>query len=227
LRNQTWKNFGKAALCLIVFGLVLFLVILKILLTFRVDLFDEAALLASLVPMAGFYVFLRRYHVYGGGLEGEKRVVKLLSSTLSDDYYLLNGMHFCKGGEDVDHVVLGPNGVFVIETKNWSGAITCNGDSWQRHGKRNTGSPSEQAKKNAARIRRAVEASGKIPFSVWVEAIVVFTNNNTDLHINNPTVLILKLHQLSNYITTHKNDSNRYTIQQLEQIRKEIQKQAY
>jgi hypothetical protein len=40
---------------------------------------------------------------------------------LSDDYYLLNDLYLRDGGGDIDHIVLGPNGVFVLETKNWSG----------------------------------------------------------------------------------------------------------
>jgi hypothetical protein len=226
LRNQTWKNLGKAALCLILFGLIFFPITLNIVLTFHIDLVEEVVLLASLVPLAGFYIYLRRYRIYSGGLEGERQVVNLLRSTLSDDYYLINGVHFPRGGGDIDHVVLGPNGIFAIETKNWRGWISCSGDTWQRGGKRIVGSPSEQAKKNAAKVRRAVEASGNVPFSVWVDAIVVFTNNHADLHLNGPTVAVVKLHQLPNYIIMHQNRGNRYTIQQLEFIGKEIIKQT-
>jgi hypothetical protein len=227
LRNQTWKNLVKSVFCLIMFGLVFFLIILKILLTFRVGWFDEAVLLAPLVLIAGFYYYLRRYRVYRGGLEGEKRVAKLLSVTLSNDYYLLNGMHFGGGDGDVDHIVLGPNGVFVIETKNWSGKIMCHGDKWQRKSRRRfTGSPSRQLKKNVAKVQRILDLSPFRELRVWVEGAVVFTNN-ADLHLNNPTVPILKLQQLPNYITNQQNRNNRYPTQQLEQIAKEIIKQIH
>jgi hypothetical protein len=229
LRNQTWKNLGKAALCLTVFSLVFFSIILKILLTFRVGFFEEAVLLVSLLPLVAFYYFLHRYRVYRGGWEGEKLVAKLLSATLSDEYYLINGVHF-RGGGDIDHIILGPNGVFAVETKNWSGRITCNGDDWQRQGRRHvSGSPSRQAKNNAAKIKRTLDASATLrPLNIWVEAILVFTNSHTDLHTYNPTVPTLKLHQLPNYITTHKNHNrNRYTTHQLQQIADEIQKQTH
>ena len=84
--------------------------------------------MVSLVPLAAFYFYLRKYRIYNAGWEGEKQVAKFLSSRLSDDYFLINDLYLHNGGGDIDHVVLAPSGVFVLETKNWSGDITCNGD---------------------------------------------------------------------------------------------------
>ena len=228
LKNQTRKNLAKATLSIIIFGIIFFALSLRVLSTLQVGFFEEAGLLLSLVPLAGFYFYLRKYRIYSGGWEGEKQVAKLLSSKLSDDYILINDLYLRDGGGDIDHVVLGPNGVFVLETKNWSGSITCNGDQWQRLGKRNfSASPSRQVKKNAAKIKRIIDNSQTLrPLGIWVEGIVVFTNNHAGLHLNNPTVPILKLPQLPNHITTH-GSSNSYSRQQLEAIGKEILKQKH
>ena len=96
---------------------------------------------------------------------------------------------------------------------------------WQRAGKRNfKGSPSLQVKRNAAKIKHIIDSSQALrSLGVYVEGIVVFTNNHATLHLNNPTVLILKLPQLPSHITTHGN-SGRYSRQQLEAIGKEILK---
>ena len=194
--------------------------------TLSLGIFEEAGLLLSLVPLAAFYYYLRKYRIYNGGWQGEKSVAKLLSKTLSNDYYLINAVYLHDGGGDIDHIVLGPNGVFVLETKNWSGKMTCSGDDWQRLGKRNMGSPSRQVKRNAVKIKRIIDSSPTLSsLGIWVEGIVVFTNNHASLSINNPTVPILKIQQLPNHITTHKTNNN-YTRQQLEQIGKEIIKQA-
>ncbi|MBE3115946.1 NERD domain-containing protein, partial [Candidatus Bathyarchaeota archaeon] len=171
--------------------------------------------------------YLHKYRIYSGGWEGEKSVAKLLSKTLSDDYYLINDVYLHDGGGDIDHIVLGPNGVFVLETKNWSGKITCNGDQWQRPGKRGfKGSPSRQVKRNAAKIRNIIDSSQLKPLGIRVEGIVVFTNNHSSLNVNNPTVPILKLQQLPSHMTAQKT-YNSYTSQQLEQIGKEILKQTH
>jgi hypothetical protein len=228
LKNQTRKNLAKAALCIILFSIVFFALNLRVLSTLQLGFFEETRLLLSLVPLIGFYFYLRKYRIYRGGLQGEKQVVKLLNSKLNDDYYLINDLYLGDGGGDIDHVVLGPNGVFVLETKNWSGNITCNGDKWQRPGKRNfSASPSRQVKKNTAKIKHAIDnAQAFRTLGIWVEGIVVFTNNHASLHLNNPTVPILKLPQLSNYITTHRSSSS-YSRQQLEAIGKEILKQKH
>jgi len=228
LRNQTRTNLAKAALCILIFGAVFFALIFRVVSTLQVGLLEETALVFLLVPLIAFYFYLRKYRIYNGGLRGEKQVSKLLGSKLSDDYYLINDLYLRDGGGDIDHIVLGPNGIFVLETKNWKGNISCNGDEWQRVGKRDfSASPSRQVKRNAAKIKHIIDDSPSVePFGGWVEGIVVFTNNHATLHLNNPTVPIFKLPQLPNYLTTHRGTSS-YSRQQLEAIGREIIKHKH
>ncbi len=227
LRNQTWKNLVKATVCLILFGVIFFALSYRVLSTLQLGVFEVTGLALSLIPLAAFYFYMRQYRIYKGGLEGEKRVAKLLSASLSDDYILINGVQLSDDYGDIDHIILGPNGLFVLETKNWKGKITCHGDEWQREGRRNfKTSPSRQVKKNTAKIKRLLESSKSIrPLSIYVEGIIVFTNNHASLNLNNPTVLALKLRQLPNHITMQKGIST-YSQQQLEAIGKVILKQA-
>ncbi len=226
LKNQVRKNLAKSVLCLVLFGLILFASSLHILLSLNLTIFDAAGLLISLIPLAIFYFYLRKYRIYGSGLKGEKQVVKLLGSKLSDDYFLLNDLYLRDGAGDIDHVLLGPNRVFVLETKNWSGSITCNGDDWYRVGKRNfKGSPSRQVKRNTAQIKHIIDSSQALRMlGILVEGIVVFTNNHATLHLNNPTVPVVRLPQLLQRIATTENP-NRYSVEQLAEIGKEILKQ--
>jgi hypothetical protein len=226
LKNQVRKNLAKAAFSVLIFAAVFSLLIYRILSTLQVGILKEAGLVLLLAPLIAFYFYLRKYHIYSGGWEGEKQVTKLLTSTLSDDYYLLNDLYLRDAGGDIDHVVLGPNGVFVLETKNWSGNISCNGDEWQRAGRRNfSGSPSRQVKRNAAKIKQIIDNSPNLrPLGLWVEGIVVFTNNHATFHVNNSAVPILKLSQLPNHITAHRSPRS-LSREQLEAIGKEIIKQ--
>ena len=223
LRNQTLKNFAKAALGLFIFVMLLFASLSRLLLTLQFDILTATGLIGSLVSLVGFYFYLNKYRTYRGGWEGEKRVSKLLESKLSDDYYLLNGLRFGKGS-DLDHLVLGSNGIFIIETKNWSGRITCFGDEWQRQDhKKFNNSPSRQVKKNTTKIKRLLEVHPSLRnHGIWVNPIVVFTNENSELFLNKPTVTVLKLQELPTHITSYKN-CNPYTKKQLETIIKEIQ----
>jgi hypothetical protein len=226
LKNQVRKNLAKAIACLLLFFLISSVLSIHVLLTLSFGIFEIAGFLISLVPLAAFYYFLRKYRIYGGGWEGEKRVIKLLGSKLSDDYVLLNDMYLRGGGGDIDHVILGPNGIFVLETKNWNGNISCNGDYWQRSGKQNfKASPSLQVKRNVATIRHILDSSQALRrLDIYIEGIVVFTNNYATLHLTNPTVAIVKLPQLPNQITTIRS-LGKYSQEQLETIGKEILKQ--
>lgn len=69
-------------------------------------------------------------YIYGA--LGEQQVVKTLQN-LSDDYYLINdfALSFSQAiynrqendyikSVQIDHILVGPSGIFIIETKNWS-----------------------------------------------------------------------------------------------------------
>ena len=60
------------------------------------------------------------------GAVGECMVADVLSA-LSGDYSVINDLTTASG--NLDHVVVGPTGVFAIETKNWRGLVTSDGNA--------------------------------------------------------------------------------------------------
>jgi len=66
---------------------------------------------------------------YLKGAEGEERMARILS-LLPSTYAVFHGLSSSAsgGGRDFDHVVVGPTGLFVIETKNWSGTVRLEDD---------------------------------------------------------------------------------------------------
>jgi hypothetical protein len=226
LINQVLKNLGKAAFGLLLFFAVFVTFSLRFLLSLSLDIIGATGLLLSLVPLGAFYFYLRKYQIYRAGWEGEKQVVNLLSSKLSDDFLLLNSLYLSGGGGDIDHIVLSPGGIFVLETKNWSGNIVYYGDNWQRAGKENfNASPSRQVKRNVATIRGIIDSNPTLRhLGIWVQGIVVFTNVHANLQINNPTALIVKLPQLPDQILAN-GGSRTFSRDQLEEIAKEILRQ--
>ena len=158
-----------------------------------------------LAALIGFYYYLRKYHIYSGGYQGEKQVAKLLSNSLSDDYYLINDLYLREGGGDIDHIVLAPKRRFCFGNQELERQHILSGDEWHRGGKHDSASsPSRQVKRNAARIKNIIDTSPSLrSLGIWVEGIVVLTNKHATLHINNPTVPILKLPQLPNHLSTH------------------------
>jgi len=84
------------------------------------------------------------------GALGEQKVVKELEK-LSDDYFLINDFSLSFGSPiynrqdnyyiksiQIDHILVSPSGIFLIETKNWSEESLNNLDLW---------SPVEQIKR--------------------------------------------------------------------------------
>lgn len=68
-------------------------------------------------------------HRYLKGAEGEEEVARLLS-LLPSDFAVFHGLRLpgLRGGaRDFDHIVVGPSGVIVIETKNWRDRVRLEG----------------------------------------------------------------------------------------------------
>jgi hypothetical protein len=143
------------------------------------------------------------------GIIGEQGVIEALKK-LSNSYYLINDILLQKPYGNIDHIVLGPNGIFVIETKNYSGTIICNGDEWHRRYKSKFGlkdyaiaSPSKQVKRNAVGLKNflanSIDATKNFQ-RIFVNGIIVFTDPRISLTLIDPTVAAIKLEELPEYI---------------------------
>ncbi|MCK4398566.1 MAG: NERD domain-containing protein, partial [Methanophagales archaeon] len=125
--------------------------------------------------------------------------------------YLLNDVVLYPKVGNIDHLVLGPNGLFVIETKNYKGEISCYGDKWQRHYAEISyplSSISKQAKRNAVLLRRFLEENDHsgVFKNIWVNALVVFVNPHVELALHKPTLPVLRLFEVSDFIKKVKKD---------------------
>lgn len=63
---------------------------------------------------------------FQGGAAGEEQVTDQLKRGLPDSYFILNDVTVRAGSRKAqnDHILLGPNGIFVIETKAYSGTLS-------------------------------------------------------------------------------------------------------
>jgi len=108
---------------------------------------------------------------------------------------------------NIDHIVVGPSGIFAIETKNYSGSVICYGDKWYQgeltwlfppRRRFPISSISSQAKRNALSLANSLRGQG---FSVWVQPVVVFSSRWTRLYLRHPTVPVVKLSKLPRFLT--------------------------
>ena len=153
-----WKNMHLNLSRLIIF-LILF-VLCVVLFAIGQHLYNIIGLiLIPVIYVLGIFTY-KKYAAWFMGDEGEKVVVDALTP-LGDNYYLISGIVLPGSRGDIDHIVIGSNGIFVIEAKNYSGEISCIGDEWKRQktGRGGTaydigiGSPSNQAKRNAKMLK--------------------------------------------------------------------------
>jgi hypothetical protein len=62
------------------------------------------------------------------GVVGERRVAAELGQQLNDDWVLLHGYRNARG--EIDHLLLGPKGLWAIEVKNINATVRIDGDIW-------------------------------------------------------------------------------------------------
>lgn len=100
-----------------------------------------------------------RLRNYLKGARGEEAVARALDR-LPADWQVFHGVALADaplstgGGADIDHVVVAPHAIFVIETKNWSGAITATHNTLLCDGQPPDRDPLEQAKAAASGLRQ-------------------------------------------------------------------------
>jgi len=93
----------------------------------------------------------RRLRSFLKGAEGEEKVARILSF-LPANHTVFNDLQLEESGADFDHIVVAPAGIFVIETKTWSGEITFENGQVLYNGQTPTRSPLKQVKEAAAHL---------------------------------------------------------------------------
>ena len=93
----------------------------------------------------------RRLGNFLKGAKGEEWVAHELSF-LSAEYTVFNGLGLGGGKQNFDHIVVGPSGVFVVETKNWKGSVEFRNGKLYAGGKEPSRPPLKQVKAATAEL---------------------------------------------------------------------------
>jgi Nuclease-related domain len=69
------------------------------------------------------------------GAHGEQRTARLLDRLVRDGYVVFHDLAIPGSPANVDHLVIGPSGVFVIDSKQWTGSVQQGTDGlvWHNH----------------------------------------------------------------------------------------------
>ena len=147
-----------------------------------------------------------RGHVTAG-LRGETQITRILKAALPDDTYIFNDLNLKHGFHkaQVDHIVVSPRGLFVIETKNWRGTIRGKEREAQWQQIRNPGdrpvsvsNPIQQNERHVSVLKGCLAKAG----IDWPDiiSVIVDTSPGSSFDVPDHTVPLLGPDDLVDYI---------------------------
>ncbi len=129
---------------------------------------------------------------YRRGEEGEERVLHAILQTMSGDWTLFRNVNLPgRKKTDLDFVLIGPPGVWVLEVKNYRGEYRNIGATWEYRQGKNwkllKSSPSQQALNGAVRLSNFLKADG---IKTFVNPVVVWAADDGQISVENPQVAV-------------------------------------
>jgi hypothetical protein len=170
-------------------------------------LISIVVLVMALVVCGGLFLFLlekvmdrvdKQIANYRKGQEGEDRAVAVMSQSLDGNWHLFRNVVLPgRRRADLDGVLVGSSGTWVMEIKTYTRDHRCIGERWEyragnqwRAARTN---PSRQAKNNAVHLANFLRSHG---IQQWVNPVVVWANPESQLSFENPEVPIWTLDRL-------------------------------
>jgi hypothetical protein len=148
-----------------------------------------------------------QYHRLKAGAIGELRALGIKKqctgalSELPDDYCVYNNVIIPAGNTtcEIDILVIGPNGIFIVEVKHMTGRIIGQADdkTWlqaRRPNSRTFKSPIKQVNRQVYWLKQLLNESN---IQSWIQPIVVFTHPYFELDVISNRIPVLPLSELS------------------------------
>lgn len=130
-----------------------------------------AFVITSALGLWTFRQGLRRVESFFKGAKGEERVAAILQD-LPDEYEVFHD--YVAGGDHVDHVVLAPSGLYVLETKFWNGKVTVEDGCVLVDGKLPSRSPVAQVQRETQELKQKLKEMG---WSGYIAPVLTFASD--------------------------------------------------
>ena len=220
LRNETSLRHRQEAIQrelayrqttrLVVWGTAIALAAWGAFATIRSESFTGIVIGGIVVMLAvGYEVHLREIaaeqRAIEGGRRGEQKMAELLAERLADDHVILNDLELRVAHEraQIDHLVIAPSGIYVLESKFWAGTLS--GDvrdaQWRQRKTngvtRSVKSPVHQCERQRRMFITLLAA--RVPED-RIHALAVFSHPAVELRVTNAKNRVFRIPEAVRYI---------------------------
>jgi len=158
--------------------------------------------------------FIKRGIIFGFGAKGEELGLTQ-ALNLPEGYHVFTNVtiSYDNYSQETDLIIVGMKGVYIIEVKNHNGKIVGDAEDaeWMQYKVGRGGgryskkihNPVKQVKGQVYKLSKFLKEQG---INVWVEGVILFTNDKVSVNVNNSSIPILfPAKRLSHYILTCRN----------------------
>lgn len=178
-------------------------------------IFSGMSFIFIIVGAILFKIGLEERKSWDKGIKGEDTVYSYLRK-LPESYFVFNDVKLPNSKGNIDHIVLGPTGIFVIETKNINGYFLVNDKEWLYSGggqvKRAYSQPGRQVLGNSMALREFLLSERVNMQDLWINSIVTLLKNNFEIKTTPRNYDILIPSKIPQFIRTKKDTISKYTI---------------
>ncbi len=134
------------------------------------------------------------------GADGEREFVKFLKD-LPDTYTVISDLDFADSYGNIDHLIIGPAGVFAIDVKNWRGNVTPDGKGELLLNGKPTGKPQVRYfTRRAMDLKERINALTKL--EPYVQCVFAFLHTHVDAKWGSTSAVhCIRAEQIADYVT--------------------------
>ena len=142
---------------------------------------DTSGATVAIILLALSNIPWRKYRIMESGVSGEERNMDILAS-LPSDYHVLTNVKIAN--TELDAIVVGPNGVFLVEVKNYGGQLeTSYSGSWTQKKRGHSNSIKNPIKQLNWHSKELVSFLRSHGIKAWVDSRVFLSN--PDVSVDN------------------------------------------
>ncbi len=166
---------------------------------------------------------LHYYRCLKKGMLGERLVEEQLDEIRKSGFDVFHDFVLKdeRGTENIDHIIVGPSGIFTLETKNWSAKgvpqddrITFDGEVLKIGSHRQADKVLKQPRRQAAKLQSILQPVTQEP--LWVVPILCFWDRYVQLTRFNPTGLqVVNQRGISSFILAREQKYSPETVRKI------------